>query len=187
MLFQGEEFGASSPFLFFADHQGELGGLVRNGRGEFLRQFPSLAGPDMQYRLADPGDPQTFRQCVLDHGERDRNREAVALHRDLIALRRDVLGDEPPSVDAATLGDNAWLLRYFGGNGRDHLLIVNLGRDEKLEAVAEPLLAPVEGRPWRLLWSSEHPAYGGAGIPDPVADGVWRIPGQAAIVLMPGG
>ena len=182
LLFQGQEFAASSPFLFFADHQGELGRLVREGRGKFLAQFPSLSGPDMQARLADPGDPQTFRRCVLDHGERERNRGTVALHRDLIALRRDL----PCDTDAATISNNAWVLRYFSGNGDDRLLIVNLGHDQKLEALAEPLLAPVEGGSWRLLWSSQDAAYGGTGIPYPFVDGVWRIPGQAAIVLASG-
>ncbi|HXE53055.1 MAG TPA: malto-oligosyltrehalose trehalohydrolase, partial [Tepidisphaeraceae bacterium] len=35
MLFQGQEFGASSPFVYFADHHPELAKLVRKGRGEF--------------------------------------------------------------------------------------------------------------------------------------------------------
>ncbi|HXO02696.1 MAG TPA: DUF3459 domain-containing protein, partial [Stellaceae bacterium] len=102
--------------------------------------------------------------------------------RDLIALRRDL----PCDTDAATISNNAWVLRYFSGNGDDRLLIVNLGHDQKLEALAEPLLAPVEGGSWRLLWSSQDAAYGGTGIPYPFVDGVWRIPGQAAIVLASG-
>jgi maltooligosyltrehalose trehalohydrolase len=44
LLFQGQEFAADSPFLFFAGHQGELAEQVRAGRAEFLRQFPNLAG-----------------------------------------------------------------------------------------------------------------------------------------------
>ena len=185
LLFQGQEFAASSPFLFFADHPGELGRLVHKGRGEFLAQFPSLAGAEMQSRLTDPGDPRTFRNCVLDQSEREQNREAVALHRDLLALRRDVLGDGPRRVDAAPLGETAWALRYFAENGRDRLLIVNLGGDQTLETVAEPLLAPIEGRSWRAVWSSEDPAYGGAGVSGPAPEGVWRLPGQAAIALAP--
>ena len=63
MLFQGQEFGASSPFLFFADHNAELNEKIRQGRAEFLAQFPSLATPEMQKRFADPGDPATFERC----------------------------------------------------------------------------------------------------------------------------
>jgi maltooligosyltrehalose trehalohydrolase len=187
LLFQGQEFAASSPFLFFADHERELDALVAKGRCAFLAQFPSLLGPEAQAALADPGDPATFRRCVLDHGERERHRPAVALHRDLLALRRgDAVFGDRYRIDGATLGDDAFALRYFGDERGDRLLIVNIGRDLVFETLAEPLLAAVEDRPWRLLWSSEDLAYGGAGSPDPIADGVWRIPGHAAVVLEPG-
>ncbi|MDQ3549046.1 MAG: malto-oligosyltrehalose trehalohydrolase [Chloroflexota bacterium] len=42
MLFQGQEFGASSPFWYFADHGGDLAGLVSAGRADSFRQFPSV-------------------------------------------------------------------------------------------------------------------------------------------------
>src|SRR4029077_20671251 len=48
MLFQGQEFSASSPFLFSADHGDPLAEAVANGRREFLSQFPSLVSPEMQ-------------------------------------------------------------------------------------------------------------------------------------------
>ncbi len=43
MLFQGQEFAASSPFLYFADHNENLAPLIRRGRAEFLSQFSSIA------------------------------------------------------------------------------------------------------------------------------------------------
>ena len=52
LLFQGQEFGASAPFLFFADHRPELTLPVQEGRAEFLSQFPSLASAEMRKRLA---------------------------------------------------------------------------------------------------------------------------------------
>src|SRR2546429_6283911 len=64
MLFQGQEFAASTPFLFFADHKPGLAEAVRKGRREFLGNFASLAEAEMQDRLADPGDPATFRRCI---------------------------------------------------------------------------------------------------------------------------
>jgi maltooligosyltrehalose trehalohydrolase len=186
LLFQGQEFAASSPFLFFADHQEELGQSVKKGRAEFLAQFASLASPEMQARLDDPGAVETFQRCVLDHDERERNRATLALHRDLIRLRREIFGAGAPKIDGATIGVDAWVLRYFGPDRDDRLLIVNLGRDLLLETVAEPLLAPVEERAWRLAWSSEDPNYGGSGTPEPARGGVWRLLGQAAIVLTSG-
>src|SRR5207342_593665 len=56
MLFQGQEFGASSPFFFFADHEIGLSHDVREGRRLSLAQFPSLATSEMRAELADPGD-----------------------------------------------------------------------------------------------------------------------------------
>jgi maltooligosyltrehalose trehalohydrolase len=185
MLFQGQEFDASNRFLYFADHDSELAGLVKKGREEFLEQFPSVASL-MPADLADPGSVETFRCCVLDHGERERHAAAVALHRDLIALRREIFGAGARHVDGAALSDSVFLLRYFGQADDDLLLIVNLGGDCAFESVVEPLIAPVEDRGWHLKWSSEDLAYGGGGSPEPASGGVWRLPGHTAVVLEPG-
>jgi maltooligosyltrehalose trehalohydrolase len=189
MLFQGQEFAASTPFFYFADHESELAGAVQDGRRNFLAQFPSLASAEMQALLTDPGNVATFRRSVLDHGERQKNAAIYALHRDLLALRREdpVLGKHPLKVDGAVLSDDAWVLRYFDDNGADRLLIVNLGADLVLDPAPEPLLAPVEGHDWQLLWSSENPRYGGAGIVPLDPEGIWRLSSQATVLLAPDG
>ena len=56
------------------------------------------------------------------------------------------------------------VLRFFGGDHDDRLLLVNLGRDVVMTVAPEPLLAPPPDRAWRVLWSSEDPRYGGSGI-----------------------
>jgi maltooligosyltrehalose trehalohydrolase len=188
MLFQGQEFGASSPFFYFADHESGLSQDVREGRRRSLAQFPSLATSEMRAELADPGDIDTFRRSVIDLGERQRHASIYALHRDLLELRRTdpVLGQRPCRIEGAALTDEAWMLRFFSRSGADRLLIVNLGRDLLLGPAPEPLLAPIEGQAWRLLWSSEAPVYGGSGGPAQDAVGDWLISGQSAIVLTPG-
>ncbi|MFO1058725.1 MAG: malto-oligosyltrehalose trehalohydrolase [Dongiaceae bacterium] len=186
MLFQGQEFAASAPFLYFADHHDDLAPLVAEGRRKFLSQFPSLGDPAMQERLPDPEDRATFERCRLDHGECERHREALALHRDLIRLRREdaVLGQVPAGgLDGAVLSQAAFVLRFFGAEGDDRLLLVNLGRDLDLRPAPEPLLAPPEGASWRLLWSSEDPAYGAAGTPPAEGEFGWHLPGNAALVM----
>ena len=187
MLFQGQEFAASSPFLFFADHTSELARLVRKGRGEFLAQFPSLAAPEMAACLRDPGDPETFERSKLDLDERRRHAEAYALHRDLLRLRREdpvFAAQGAGGVDGAVLTAEAFVLRFFGDGGDDRLLVVNLGRDVALAAAPEPLLAPPEARGWRVSWASEHPRYGGCGMPALPDDESWRLVGHAAVVLV---
>ena len=68
LLFQGQEFAASTPFLYFADHEDDLRPLVCTGRGEFLRQFPSMANDEAQAALPDPCEASTFERCSATHG-----------------------------------------------------------------------------------------------------------------------
>lgn len=188
MLFQGQEFAASAPFLYFADHKPDLGELVAKGRAEFLSQFASLATPEMAGCFHDPRKEETFAACKLDWSERERHQGALALHRDLLALRREdfvFAQQKPGAVDGAVLGDEAFVLRFFGGSGDDRLLLVNLGRDLALAAAPEPLLAPPENCRWRLIWSSDHPRYGGCGTAQPETGTGWLIPGHAALALAP--
>ena len=188
MLFQGQEFASSSPFLFFADHNPELGALVREGRIQFLSQFRHLAQPEMRACHPDPGDRATFERCKLDFSERKTNAAAYRLHKDLLRLRREepvFRVCEARQLDGAVLAEEAFVLRYFGEDGDDRLLFVNLGRDLWLDPAPEPLLAPTTGHVWGIQWSSESPAYGGCGTaPLDTADN-WRIPGHAAVVMRP--
>ena len=64
MLFQGQEFWASTPFLYFADHRPELAKLVREGRHKYMANFPSLATASGQKQLVDPEAVETFERCT---------------------------------------------------------------------------------------------------------------------------
>jgi maltooligosyltrehalose trehalohydrolase len=165
MLFQGQEFAASAPFIYFADHEPELAEAVASGRREFLRQFPSITDD-----VPRPDDPLTFARCKLDWSERERHAGALAMHRELLRLRRPAT-----QVDGAVLGAHAFVLRFTP----DRLLLVNLGDILHLDIVPEPLLAPPPARRWQLVWSSE-PA---AEVED--ADGRWTLPAESAVVLEP--
>jgi maltooligosyltrehalose trehalohydrolase len=189
MLFQGQEFAASSPFLFFANHVPELGEKIVAGRAEFLEQFESLKDPDMQARFASPISEETFRKCKLDFRERETNAAAYRLTKDLLALRRTdpaFRAQRPRGLDGAVLGPRAFALRYFQPDGRDRLLVVNLDRELPLTTCPEPLLAPPVGHAWEVALSTDAPEYGGSGVylPD-TPDAGWRLPGESATVLRP--
>ncbi len=79
MLFQGQEFAASSPFLYFADQPPEIAEATHRGRKKFLEQFPSLATAEMQARLPHSGSIETFRRAKLDLTERHEGTHAEAL------------------------------------------------------------------------------------------------------------
>jgi maltooligosyltrehalose trehalohydrolase len=203
LLFQGQEYGSTRPFLFFADHEGQLAKDVRKGRAEFLSQFPSIADAGAQALLHDPADPDVFERSTLDHAERDRPEHAaehaaiVNLHRDLLRLRRETpafRAQAPRGLDGAVLngrnggsGGEALALRYFDADG-DRLVLMNLGRDLALSPASDPLVAPPQDMEWAIEWSSEDPKYGGGGTPPLEADqwpGAWKLPGESLIVLAP--
>ena len=204
MLFQGQEFVASAPFLYFAEHRDELAALVRRGRTEFLGQFPHIAAPESTARLADPSDETTFARCKLNWAEAGEtsHAQAFALVRDLIRLRRmdptlrgQGVGDPDNhdrgilarTIDGAVISDDAFLLRYFGEQrDLDRIVLVNLGKRCHADPLAEPLAAPPSNMLWRPMWSSEDPVYGGSGTPSIDSDdGGWWLPPQSTVLLRP--
>ena len=188
LLFMGQEFAASSPFLFFADHEPELARAVSRGRKQFLAQFPSGRSPDSEAAIAEPDDPATFERSRLDLAERERHAPVYRLHEDLLRLRREdavIRAQRRDRIRGAVLDDAAFLLRWFGSDDDDRLLVVNLGADLIYDPAPEPLLAPVPGARWRLVWSSEHPRYGGAGVVDPSDAEGWRFAAMSAHLFVP--
>jgi maltooligosyltrehalose trehalohydrolase len=129
MLFQGQEFRRVESVPVLRRSQAELARLVRQGRAEFVSQFASIGSEPADARVPDPSDIETFRRCKLDWSERSSHRDALALHRDLIRLRREdatLSRRTAGQLDGAVLADHAFALRFFGVGGDDRLLIVNL-------------------------------------------------------------
>jgi len=187
MLFMGQEFAASTPFLFFADHDGDLLQGIIKGRAEFLRQFPQLASSSIAAMLDSPADAATFTRSKLNWKEAQapQNQAAVDLHRDLLRLRREdtvIREQDSRRIDGAVLSESAFVVRWFGET-TDRLLLVNLGADLVLHPGPEPLLAPSQSCVWSSLFSSAHTRYGGNGIEFPETDSGWMIPSETAILL----
>jgi maltooligosyltrehalose trehalohydrolase len=117
MLFMGEEWGATTPFLYFTDHEPELGELVKQGRtAEFGGHgWAELYGGPVQ--VPDPQAPETFTASRLDWEEPGRPDHARLLefYRSLIRLRHteaDLASGDRPAVDLAD--DGAWLVMHRG-------------------------------------------------------------------------
>ncbi len=85
LLFQGEEWAATSPFLYFTDHEETLGEAIRRGR---RAEFADWGWPEDQ--LADPQAVETFERSKLawDEIARPPHAEVLAWHRALIELRK---------------------------------------------------------------------------------------------------
>jgi maltooligosyltrehalose trehalohydrolase len=187
LIFQGQEFSASTPFLYFADHNPDLVEPIREGRRTFLSQFPALRDPEVVASFLQPDAEATYRRCILDLSEREAHHETYALYKDLLALRRaqPIPGSGSRAVDGAVISAHALVLRFFGPSGAgDRLLVVNLGSDLDLSPIPEPLTAPPRACRWKLEWSSEAVRYGGQGTPPVRPNSLWHVPGEAAVLLV---
>lgn len=187
LIFMGEEFAASSPFLYFADHEPELAKLVEKGRKEFTAQFPSMQHPVLLDRMTAPHDEKTFQRCKLDFEDRKRNAPIYALFQDLLRLRREdpaFAAQDKESLHGAVLAEGAFVLRFATGTGNDRLLVVNLGSQIDIAGIGEPLLAPLDGKTWEIAFTTDDPKYGGSGFA-PVSLEKMAIFGGSAVVLAP--
>jgi maltooligosyltrehalose trehalohydrolase len=183
LLFQGQEFAASSPFLYFNDSGGNP--AIAKGRAKFLSQFRSYATPEIQADLPDPSERANFDRCKLDFGERKSHAATYYLHRDLLRLRRELTRYDPTRLATGTIGADTLVLRYYPFDANTRLLFVNFGHDLNLQSIAQPLVAPPLNMKWTIEWSSEDPRYGGQGTPEVDTPDGWRIPGEAAVMLAP--
>ena len=116
MIFQGEEWGASTPFLYFTQHEDpELGRAVSEGR---VLEFASF-GWDVS-EIPDPQNPATFERSKLDWDERGREPHASILdwYKKLVRLRRsfhDLLDGDFDRVHTDFNEEEKWLLVQRGG------------------------------------------------------------------------
>ena len=136
MLFQGEEWAASSPFQFFTSHpEPDLGKATADGR---LEEFERM-GWDPAV-VPDPQDPETFLRSKLDWPEIDAPEHAAvfAAYRELLRLRRTVPALTDPSfrsVSCAVDDDH----RVFLLHRDDVLVAVNFGEVAATTWVGEGL------------------------------------------------
>jgi len=176
MLFMGQEFAASTPFLFFTDHEGELGRLVTEGRRKEFSGFRIFSHEGQSELVPDPQAETTFLHSKLNLTERAENAALYALYRELIRLRREdpVLstGDRL-RTDARPIGINAIGLRRWI-DGEERLLIANFGA-----AMTVPLYS-IAARSWTPMLSTAEPRFGGSGQAPEIGPGSIAIPARSA-------
>jgi len=133
MLFQGEEWGASTPFLFFTSYTDEeLGKAVTEGRKQEFSSFdwdPS--------EVPDPQDQATYERSKLDWKELEHEscQEILAWHKELIRLRHRF-----PALGCATLNqtkvtideDKQWLhIRRSANKCKDVMILCNFSSQDR--------------------------------------------------------
>jgi len=90
LLFMGQEWAATAPFLYFTDHEPELGRKVTEGRRREFRAFPEFADEESRARIPDPQAISTFEASRLNWDEASGEPHAGVrrLHQAVLALRR---------------------------------------------------------------------------------------------------
>lgn len=171
MLFQGEEWGATAPFLFFCDLAPDLVHRVREGRRHEFVHFPEFHG-DGAERVPDPAAAVTFARSKLDWSERTRppHDARLAEVRHLLELRRREIaprlaGMGGTGAGSERLGERAFVAWWRLGDGSRLSVLANLSDATapgiaSLEIVSGDgrLLYSTHGRPeqtlpaWGLAW-----------------------------------
>ena len=140
LLFMGDEYGATTPFLFFTDHGEELAQLVRDGRRNEFKHFAAFKDESRRDAIPDPNDVSTYEASRPDRG----NSARYTFIKRLLELRRDQIVPGIPgavSVGATAHGahriEAAWTL----GNGRRLTMQLDLSdAPEPLPRTPDPVL-----------------------------------------------
>jgi maltooligosyltrehalose trehalohydrolase len=172
MLFMGQEWAASSPFLYFTDHHDELGKGVTEGRRKEFADFSEFRDPKTRALIPDPQALTTFTDSKLIWTQlgQSPHAETLRLYSDFLQFRRLELQDRHRSrwqVDQVSA--KAIALRYRQTKEGDILILAQLLANETIVEQENALVRPANGRSWQFVMSSNEPIYGGerAGLFDP--------------------
>ena len=165
MFFMGQEWAASTPFLYFTDHHDELGKGVTEGRRKEFAEFSDFRDPAKLALIPDPQKLATFTNSKLDWTELEGqpNLEALRLYRDFLRFRRDNLTDRRRGCwQVEQVSRTAIAIRYRRKATGDILVVAQLLKNETiLELEENELLRPGKGRTWKFVISTNEKIYGG--------------------------
>lgn len=130
LLFMGEEFGASTPFLFFCDFGPDLASKVTEGRRSEFAKFAQFSSPEALARIPDPNKEETFLASKLDWSslERPQHRAWLDFYRELLACRQAqivprIAKIRPGRASYEVVGENAISVYWpFVERGGLHLI-----------------------------------------------------------------
>ncbi len=144
LLFMGQEWAASQPFLFFCDFGPELAQAVTEGRRREFARFPEFSDPEARERIPDPNDIATYRATILDWTQCDDSDHTawLAFHRELLELRQLEIvprlgGVKPGGTRLRWLGERAFEIGWRLSDQSTLTLVTNLS-DTAVADVALP-------------------------------------------------
>ncbi len=164
LIFQGQEWAASTPFLYFTDHHDALGLLVTEGRRKEFAGFAAFANPALVKAIPDPQAKATFLDSKLKWEEIGVGVHAQtrALYREALRLRREekaiLARDDRANWQALALGENTVAIAYTDvAAGEMCMVVANLKGGDEHAAVID------EGPPVEVIFSTNEARFGGDG------------------------
>jgi maltooligosyltrehalose trehalohydrolase len=164
LLFMGQEWATSAPFLYFTDHVPELGRLVEEGRRrEFEWVFRNAEQRGIT--IPSPQAPETFESSKLRWNEItcEPHPGCLALYRELLALRRTHRAFRPMARDgtrAASLSGDILALR-LSDDEAEWLILCDLHGGHHASLRTEKFCQLRDGRRWRAVLNSNEARFGG--------------------------
>lgn len=188
LLFMGQEFAASTPFLFFSDHHDALGKRVTEGRRKEFGSFRAFSSATSQHLIPDPQAESTFRASTLRLDERTNHAAIYRYHQRLLQLRHNdpVFDRQDRSASRATpIGGNALSLHRWR-DGDHRVLLANFGSELVVPVERLALGFETDARGWRLLLTSaiEEQSPGGAwGLAGSDGEMEITVPARSALLF----
>lgn len=165
LLFMGQEWGASTPFLYFTDHHEDLGRLVAEGRRKDLQKFPVFAKELAERDFPSPQATETFEKSKLQWKEACTSGHAgcLKLYREALRLRRKYPAFRPHDREHTkieVLSCEVLAIRAQADT-EDWLLLCDLRGGRSGDLTKEAFSALQGERSWHALFSSNAPQFGG--------------------------
>lgn len=159
LLFMGQEWAACTPFLYFTDHNEELGRLVTKGRRTEFSRFSAFSDPATRERIPDPQSEGTFRASKLrwEENTREPHASVARLYRRLLSLRKTLMPSGKPA-DIVALSEHCLQVRRTELNGTELLIVVRLfgaGHENILGIRRES----TQKADWDVVLTTEDPSF----------------------------
>lgn len=169
MLFMGQEWACSTPFMFFTDHHAELGALVSAGRRREFASFPEFRHMDKAGHFPDPQGHDTFFKSKLHWAEIEEtlHRQTLDLYKACLQIRKEHVALRPATRDgwkAGLVKGGPVTIRSTGMENErpvSWLLVTNLWEPWAGLLSHEPFCNLDAGFVWKLVLSSNESRFGG--------------------------
>ena len=179
LIFMGQEWAASTPFLYFTDHPEELGRLVTEGRRKEFRHFRAFSDERARQRIPDPQDRHTFADSMLkwEEATEDPHFSMFRLYQALLAVRRTepaIQYAEIGTFQAFALTETTLLLRQDADLGPSLLAIIQMEGSAEVNLDGHPALEGLVASRCQTILTTEDPPF--ATEPKPPAVELTGIP-----------